>query len=318
MEELQSVVSNVSGINLTEKLAEYTQSDWRILQPAWDWMRSHEHYVSSPLFPVIMSVTYYFLCMLPWSIIDLYGQNWWWIQKYKIQHHKQVTFKQVRNAMALILFNQVVFILPLAVSQWVYVTPNKLPVMAPAVWTIIWQCLASLAIFDIEYFLLHSAFHKIRFLYRHVHSVHHRYSAPSCWVTQYLHPFELISVGFFSTTAPWIVGVHPLTENLFQLLAITVSVDSHIGYDLPFMPQHWFPFWAGCPHHDMHHEKPPTNFSPFFTYWDKLMGSFCPGRGGQGHKSKELQAWEHSDKERRWRARQKDLDTDQINKLKQN
>src|SRR5687768_11749562 len=93
------------------------------------------------------------------------------------------------------VWNQLMFILPVSIAQWVW-TPNTiLPPVAPTVWQFCWQQYASLAIFDLEYFVWHFLHHKIRFLYRHVHSVHHHYSSPSSWVTQYLHPYELIMVG---------------------------------------------------------------------------------------------------------------------------
>lgn len=63
----------------------------RILQPIWDTIRDgREDYIGSPLFPVFISVTFYFVAVLPFMIIDLYGKKWYWVQKYKIQPSKEV------------------------------------------------------------------------------------------------------------------------------------------------------------------------------------------------------------------------------------
>jgi len=73
---------------------------------------------------------------------------------------------------------------------------------------------------------------------------------------------------------------------------IQVSVDAHIGYDLPFLPHHWAPFWGGSIKHDMHHQRPLTNFQPFFNWWDRLFGTECPGQLAGGQKTKVLSDWE--------------------------
>ena len=68
-----------------------TGDEFRILQPLWDIIKDgREEYLGSPLFPVFMSVTFYFVAVLPFMVIDLYGKEWHWVQKYKIQPSKEV------------------------------------------------------------------------------------------------------------------------------------------------------------------------------------------------------------------------------------
>lgn len=311
MDEMQPAVFNQTGLGNGMNMSD---DDWRLLQPLWDLRFGYESYLASPLFPIITSVVFYFVVMLPWTMIDLYGKNWNWMQKYKIQDDKEVTWPQIRKAILLTVWNHMIYILPLSVGQWVYTPPSVLPPIAPTIWEFIWHQMASLAVFDFEYFVWHSTHHKFRFLYRAVHSLHHQYSSPSSWVTQYLHPWELISVGFFTTTSPWLFDAHPLTCWSFQQFAILVSVEAHIGYDFPILPHHWFPFWAGVTHHDMHHQKPLTNFSPFFTYWDHLAGSFCPGQMAGGVQPKALLDWEKQARQKKADAKAK---REAANKVKQ-
>ena len=117
-------------------------------------------------------------------------------------------------------------------------------------------------------------------------------SSPSCWVTQYLHPYELTVVGICTTTCPWCFGAHPLTQWSFMVLCIALSVDAHIGYDLPLSLHHWAPFWGGSIKHDMHHQRPLTNFQPFFNWFDRLFGTECPGQGASGYRPPTLVNWE--------------------------
>lgn len=267
--------------------------EFRLLQAIWDLRKGREDVLSSSLFPIVTSLVFYVLCVLPFMIIDMYGKNWKWIQKYKIQPDMEVTWTQIRLATTLTAWNHLLYILPVTIAQFVWTPSTAMPHLAPTVFEFVWQQYLALVIFDLEYALWHVVHHKVRFLYRHVHSIHHQFSSPSSWVTEYLHPWELISIGVFTTTSPWwFSGVHPMTQWSFLLVSIMVSVDDHCGYDLPMLPHHWLPFWGGSIHHDMHHHKPLTNFQPFFTWWDRLFGSFCPGKRAGGYKPETLVEWE--------------------------
>ena len=278
--------------------------EFRILQPVWGLRKGWERQVSHPLFPIVLSIAVYLMCMVPWMVIDLFGSDWKWIQRYKIQPDKPVTWPQMRRAIALTAWNHVLYILPVSIAQGVWSPDTPLPSMPPGLWEFCWQQYASLVVMDLEYFVWHAVHHKVRYLYRHVHSIHHEYHSPSVWVTQYLHPWELVSVGLFTTTSPWIFGAHPLTQWSFMLGTIYISVEAHVGYDLPFMPHHWAPFWGGAIKHDMHHQRPRTNYQPFFTWWDTLLGTECPGQLAGGYKPKELMDWDSRRREEVRRRRE--------------
>lgn len=306
---IESVVINIgkiwngarNGTDLLHVFSEnYTgKSDARILQPIWDLRIGREKYFMSPLFPVILSVVFYFSFCTPFMIFDLFGKKWNWIQKYKIQNDKEVTFSQVWDTLTLTFWNHVLYVLPAAVAQWIWTPPTPLPVLAPTMYEFVWHQVASIIVFDFQYFVWHLTHHKVRFLYKHIHALHHRYHSPFVWVTQYLHPWELITVGFLTTTNSWFFNCHPLTVWSYMLLSIVVSVEAHIGFDFPFCLCHWFPFdlVGGAPKHDMHHLKPWTNFAPFFNHMDKLCNSFCPFMRAGGIKTKELIDYERRNRD---------------------
>ena len=77
------------------------------------------------------------------------------------------------------------------------------------------------------------------------------------------------------------------------------SVEAHIGFDFPFLLHRVVPLglFGGSPKHDMHHQKPLTNFQPFFNHFDRLLGFYCPPMSAGGIKSKALQDWERKYKE---------------------
>ena len=127
---------------------------------------------------------------------------------------------------------------------------------------------------------------------RYLHSVHHRYSLVNIWVAQYDHPWELISLGVLGTVSPILLGAHPLTCWAAMMLNDWVGADSHAGYDLPGLPHRWVPFWGGPIQHAMHHRRPLTNFQPYFTWFDRLFGTECPGVQASGYRSPALVEWE--------------------------
>ncbi|XP_013389366.1 cholesterol 25-hydroxylase-like protein 1, member 2 [Lingula anatina] len=273
--------------------------DFRALQGLWDLIRiGHEDYLRSPLFPVVMSVAFYFTCMVPFTIFDLWGKNWNWIHKYKIQPEKNVTWPACRNAILVILWNHCVYILPAAIGQAIWTPPTPLPPVAPTMTEFVLEQVVMLLIFDFQYFVWHYTHHRVKFLYKHVHSIHHQYYSPFCWVTQYLSPLELITVGTYTTVLPWVFNCHVFTTWSFMIVNIIISVEAHIGYDFPFALHNWDPtgIIGGAPKHDMHHMKPQTNFAPFFNHFDKAMGTFWPGLQAGGIKNKKYIEFENNKK----------------------
>ncbi|XP_076465662.1 cholesterol 25-hydroxylase-like protein [Babylonia areolata] len=270
-----------------------------LLQPLWDLRQGHEALLASPLFPVVLSVVVYFGQCLPFMLVDMYCCQHQWYLRYKIQPKKRVTVPQVWDTLTLTFWNHVLFILPASMAQWVWVPQTPLPELAPPLWEFVWQQVAALFIFDFQYYVWHVTHHKVRFLYRTIHAVHHRYHAPFTWVTQYLHPWELITIGLLTTTNTWFFACHPLTTWSYMLVSITISVEDHLGFDFPYLLHNWSPFgiFGGAPKHDMHHQKPLTNMQPFFNHFDRLFGTYCPPMSAGGVKSKALLDWERRHEE---------------------
>jgi len=164
------------SVNFTPSLFEAEPGQFRLLQPVWDLCVGHEWVVASPLFPIVLAIVFYFGCMLPFTLMDLFGSEWNWVRRYKIQPRRVVTWPAVRNAVVLTLWNHVLYILPVSVAQCVWTPNTELPTLAPRLWEFSWQQCAALVVFDAEYYAWHYLHHRIRWLYRHVHSVHHQYS----------------------------------------------------------------------------------------------------------------------------------------------
>ena len=64
------------------------ESDKSYLQPLWDLRLGYEEYVTSPVFLIVVIVSFYFLAVLPWTLLDLFCSHWQWLKRYKIQPDK--------------------------------------------------------------------------------------------------------------------------------------------------------------------------------------------------------------------------------------
>ncbi|KAF8491604.1 hypothetical protein F5888DRAFT_1864917 [Russula emetica] len=99
---------------------------------------------------------------------------------------------------------------------------------------------ATLSIFSAAHQLLHTPL-----LYKHIHKLHHKYSAPFGLAAEYAHPLEVMILGTGTILGPL----------------------STVG---PLMP---IPDTSGAEYHDFHHMAFVKNFSTSFRWWDRLLGT---------------------------------------------
>ncbi|KAG7280083.1 hypothetical protein CRUP_018039 [Coryphaenoides rupestris] len=246
-----------------------------LLQTPWDLVLGYERLLGSPFFPVLFSIGVYLLFCLPFVLLDCVSR--WapsFVRRYKLQPQSTVSWDGVSRCLARTLYNHLVYILPTTVLHW-YWRPVNLPREAPSVPGLIWGVLACLLLFDLQYFVWHFLHHKIPWLYRTFHKVHHTFTVTSALTTEHSGAWEMMSLGFFAAINPYMLGCHPLTELAFFVLNIWLSVEDHCGYDLPWATHRLVPWglYGGAPHHDLHHLTFSSNYAPYFTHWDRLAGT---------------------------------------------
>uniref|UniRef100_A0A914WPM9 Fatty acid hydroxylase domain-containing protein n=1 Tax=Plectus sambesii TaxID=2011161 RepID=A0A914WPM9_9BILA len=251
---------------------ELAKSD-RLLQPIWDWViNGREDILRSPLFPPFYALSIDYSFVLIFTIIDLFFADVPFFKKYKIQSDRKVTWDLAKKSLWLQLWNQLLWIYPMALVQLLWVPPTPLPPVAPTMWEFCSQLLIFFLMFDFGYFVFHVVHHRVKFLYRWCHSVHHMYSSPFTAAAQHLHPFELFVVSLMVTCIPWLFPTHCLTYWAWFFIAQAVSYEVHTGYDFPFALHHFIPIYSGAPAHDMHHMRPLTCFEPWLNYLDRIFG----------------------------------------------
>ncbi|XP_005720155.1 cholesterol 25-hydroxylase-like protein 2 [Pundamilia nyererei] len=261
-----SYVDNVTG--------DYSQD--LVLQPIWDYLRQNYHdLLRSPLFPVVLSVTTYFLLVALYTVLDLLAPTWPCINRYRLHPDRPITWPNIWPTLGVTIYNHLLYIFPAAVAQWLWRPPTPLPPEAPTLFSFFLGILGCMVVFDFQYYLWHLLHHRVAWLYRTFHAIHHQYNQPFSLVTQYLSGWELFSVGFWATVDPILLQCHCLTAWSFMVFNVYVSTEDHCGYDFPWATHNLVPFglWGGAPKHDTHHQRPGTNFAPFFSHWDWLGGT---------------------------------------------
>lgn len=124
------------------------------------------------------------------------------------------------------------------------------------------------------FYWIHRLLH-VPFLYRHVHSLHHRNINVGPWSGLSMHPVEhVIYLG--TVLVHFIIGAHPL-HILFHMQYYTLSAaTTHTGFE-GMLIKDQNRLALGTFHHQMHHRYFECNYGSLEMPWDKLFGSFHDG-----------------------------------------
>lgn len=116
-------------------------------------------------------------------------------------------------------------------------------------------------------------------LFRHVHSLHHRITNPTAFAGFAHHPVETFMGNAFFVLFVAFVPIHPVAFGLAGMYLFLGAFVGHLGYELypRGFTRHpvggWF---VTSTHHNMHHTLVGCNYSDWFTFWDYAMGSIHP------------------------------------------
>ncbi|KAL0408687.1 UNVERIFIED_CONTAM: Sphinganine C4-monooxygenase 1 [Sesamum radiatum] len=141
------------------------------------------------------------------------------------------------------------------------------------------QFLVAMMVLDTWQYFMHRYMHHNKFLYRHIHSQHHRLVVPYAFGALYNHPFEGLLLDTIGGALAFLVsGMSPRASIFFFSFATLKTVDDHCGLWLPGNLFHIF-FRNNSAYHDIHHQLYGNkyNFSqPFFVMWDRILGTYMP------------------------------------------
>ncbi|KAF2297496.1 hypothetical protein GH714_024397 [Hevea brasiliensis] len=141
------------------------------------------------------------------------------------------------------------------------------------------QIIIAMFVMDTWQYFVHRYMHQNKFLYRHIHSQHHRLVVPYAIGALYNHPLEGLLLDTVGGAISFLVsGMTARTGVIFFCFAVVKTVDDHCGLWLPGNIFHFF-FQNNTAYHDIHHQLQGTKYNysqPFFSIWDKLLGTHMP------------------------------------------
>ncbi|KAM0746718.1 hypothetical protein T439DRAFT_329422 [Meredithblackwellia eburnea MCA 4105] len=117
----------------------------------------------------------------------------------------------------------------------------------------------------------HRYFHENLFLYRKIHSWHHRLYVPYAFGALYNHPLEGFVLDTLGTAiAESVAQMSTRQATLFFVLSTWKTVDDHCGFNFPWDPVQRL-FGNNSDYHDIHHQIGglKKNYSqPYFIHFD--------------------------------------------------
>lgn len=141
------------------------------------------------------------------------------------------------------------------------------------------QVIIAMLVMDSWQYFVHRYMHQNKFLYRHIHSQHHKLVVPYAIGALYNHPLEGLLLDTVGGAISFLVsGMTARTAVYFFCFAVIKTVDDHCGLWLPGNIFH-IVFQNNTAYHDIHHQLQGLKYNysqPFFPIWDILLGTHMP------------------------------------------
>ncbi|KAF3776928.1 Methylsterol monooxygenase 1-2 [Nymphaea thermarum] len=215
-----------------------------------------------------------YLCSLPLVLMEAMSPKL--VHKFKVQPNVKTPFSRMLRCYKDVFVIHLMAITPLECMfiPFFQLLGIRTSLPLPSRWEVAAQLLVYVLVEDYANYWIHRWMH-IPWFYDRFHSVHHEFTAPIGITANYGHWLEILILGLPTVAGPAVVPCHVLTFGMWLLLRQILAIESHCGYDFPWSPSRFIPFYGGAEYHDYHHYvgKSQSNFASLFTYCDYIYGT---------------------------------------------
>lgn len=253
----------------TESRAPFLQGLWECVRPG------QEEILQSPYLPAACAFLTHILLCAPFLALDGLGRVCQRVRSWRIAADsvRPPSLRRWLVCFCRVLYKYTTVVLPTTALFQLLRTP-QLPDLAPSCWQLFVEVVACFLLFDTLFFVWHYSMHRIPWLYRRIHQMHHQHHVTFALAAQDASSAELLSLLLLALSSTWVLGCHPLSEVLFHLLNSWLAVEDHCGYNFPWSLHNLVPGMGGAPYHQAHHSLQNTNYAPYFTHWDRIFGTY--------------------------------------------
>ncbi|KAE8291665.1 Cholesterol 25-hydroxylase [Larimichthys crocea] len=255
---------------------EHGEANAPVLQCLWEYVKSaQEEILLSPYMPAYYAFMTHLLLCAPFLALDALGSVCQRVRLWRIAADASPppSLQQWSECFWRVLYKYLICVLPVT-ALFQMVRSHALPELAPSVWQLFVEVIACFLLFDMLFYIWHLTMHRVPWLYRNIHQLHHQHRITFALAAQDASSVELLSLLLLALSSAWVVGCHPLSEAFFHLINSWLAVEDHCGYDLPWALHRLLPFLGGAPFHQAHHSIHSGNYAPYFTHWDHLFGTY--------------------------------------------
>ncbi|QRK10827.1 sterol desaturase family protein [Archangium violaceum] len=232
-------------------------------------MYQEERFFFIAVCSTLLSITAFLAFALPWTWVAY--KNPESLKKYRVQGRDFPVRRWFVPSLQRFAFNNLVSFMSVLVSWPLLRLSGIHSGELPPWYVIVGQIAFFIVLDDFLYYWMHRALHT-RWLYKHIHSVHHRITTPFALTGNYMHAVEFMLTSTLVMMGPALVGAHVVTLWAWIVFRQLEAADGHSGYDVPWNPALLVPFYKGPVYHDFHHRRFFGNYAGFFSYLDKLFG----------------------------------------------
>lgn len=215
--------------------------------------------------------------LIPMPLVLIEILRWANIERYKIQPKVKLSFSEMMSCYKTVMKMFFFIVGPLQLVSYpsVQFIGIRTGLPLPSLWEILIQLTVYFVVEDYTNYWVHRWLH-CKWGYEKIHKVHHEYTAPIGFAAPYAHWAEILILGIPSFLGPAMVPGHMITFWLWIALRQIEAIETHSGYDFPWTPTKYIPFYGGAEYHDYHHYvggQSQSNFASVFTYCDYLYGT---------------------------------------------